>query len=148
MLGRIRLQWWREALMELGAGQTVRRHEVLGELESAFSSRADMLQRFDQLVDHWEERLEGGKVADGEEDFATTILAAQALVRDVDEHSLEKVAKELAAGPAVRADLKQIDPKVWPALVHRAAIDRQGQRTSGLRARWRVLKAMLTGTIG
>jgi len=66
MLGRIRLQWWREVLEAVDAGEPTRRHEVAVPLAEAI--RACDLDRapFDELLDAREGDLE----ADGPADLA------------------------------------------------------------------------------
>ena len=67
MLGRIRLQWWREVLEAVAAGEPTRRHEVAVPLAEAI--RVCNLDRalFDELLDAREGDLE----ADGPADLAT-----------------------------------------------------------------------------
>ena len=64
MLGRIRLQWWREALDEIYAGRPARRHAAALPLAAAI--RAHHLDRaaFDGLLDAREADLEPGPPAD------------------------------------------------------------------------------------
>ena len=64
MLGRIRLQWWRETLDAIYAGEPVRRHEVALPLADAI--RACALERapFDELLDAREADLEPEGPAD------------------------------------------------------------------------------------
>ena len=64
MLGRIRLQWWREVLDAVYAGEPTRRHEVAEPLADAI--RACRLDRapFDALLEAREEDLESEGPAD------------------------------------------------------------------------------------
>ena len=63
MLGRIRLQWWREVVEAVYAGAPARRHEVAVPLADAI--RACSLERapFDRLLDARESDLEAGRTA-------------------------------------------------------------------------------------
>ncbi len=51
LLGRIRLQWWREAIAEIYAGAPPRRHEVVKGLAQAIRDHALSLAHFDALLD-------------------------------------------------------------------------------------------------
>ena len=59
MAGMIRLQWWREALDELVAGQAARRHPVVLALESLLMSGAVAPEDLTALIDARESTLEG-----------------------------------------------------------------------------------------
>jgi phytoene synthase len=56
-IGRIRLQWWRDALEEIYGGVAVRRHPVCAALSSAISARALPRAPFDQLINAREHDL-------------------------------------------------------------------------------------------
>jgi NADH dehydrogenase [ubiquinone] 1 alpha subcomplex assembly factor 6 len=58
MLGRIRLQWWRDSLGQIYAGTPARRHEVVGPLAAAIERRALTRGHFDALIDARERDLE------------------------------------------------------------------------------------------
>jgi NADH dehydrogenase [ubiquinone] 1 alpha subcomplex assembly factor 6 len=58
MLGRIRLQWWRDSLDQIYAGAPARRHEVVGPLAAAIERRALTRGHFDALIDARERDLE------------------------------------------------------------------------------------------
>ena len=64
MLGRIRLQWWREVLDAVYAGEPARRHEVAVPLAEAIRSCALDRAPFDALLDAREVDLEGEGPAD------------------------------------------------------------------------------------
>ena len=59
ILGRIRLQWWREAIAECYEGDP-RRHYVIQPLAAAIRRRALSRSYFDRLIDAREEDLEDG----------------------------------------------------------------------------------------
>jgi phytoene synthase len=50
-LGRVRLQWWRESIAGIYAGDAPRRHEVMGPLASAVRRHDLPRERFDRLID-------------------------------------------------------------------------------------------------
>jgi NADH dehydrogenase [ubiquinone] 1 alpha subcomplex assembly factor 6 len=58
ILGRIRLQWWRESLDEIYGGGTVRTHEVLTPLAAAIREHGLSREHFDALIDARELDLE------------------------------------------------------------------------------------------
>ena len=64
MLGRIRLQWWREVFDAVYAGEPARRHEVAVPLAEAIRSCALDRAPFDALLDAREVDLEGEGPAD------------------------------------------------------------------------------------
>ena len=66
MLGRIRLQWWREVLEAVYGGEQPRRHEVAVPLATAIRSRSLDRAAFDALLD----AREGDLDADGPPDLA------------------------------------------------------------------------------
>jgi NADH dehydrogenase [ubiquinone] 1 alpha subcomplex assembly factor 6 len=51
ILGRIRLQWWRESVDEIYGGGTVRAHEVLTPLAAAIREHRLSREHFDALID-------------------------------------------------------------------------------------------------
>ena len=64
MLGRIRLQWWREVLDAIYAGEPARRHEVALPLADAINARGLERAPFDALLDAREDDLEEDGPAD------------------------------------------------------------------------------------
>ena len=81
MLGRIRLQWWREALDEIYAGR-VRRHEVVGPLAAAVARHGLTRGHFERLLDGREFDLEREAPAtlDRLEDYAEATSASLILL--------------------------------------------------------------------
>jgi NADH dehydrogenase [ubiquinone] 1 alpha subcomplex assembly factor 6 len=57
ILGRIRLQWWRDAIAEIYAGATPRRHEVVEPLANAIRDHRLSRAHFDTLLNAREEDL-------------------------------------------------------------------------------------------
>lgn len=63
MLGRIRLQWWRESIAAICAGGGVRRHEVVEPLGDAIRARQLPRDRFERMIDARELDLDDAPVA-------------------------------------------------------------------------------------
>ena len=97
MLGRIRLQWWREVLEAVYAGAPARRHEVAVPLADAI--RACSLDRapFDRLLDARESDLE----AEGPPDLAALERYAAATGGSLTALMLQ--ASGVDSGPALEA---------------------------------------------
>src|SRR5579862_1420843 len=51
MIGRIRLQWWRDAIAEIYAGATPRRHDIAEALAGSIRDHRLSRARFDALLD-------------------------------------------------------------------------------------------------
>jgi NADH dehydrogenase [ubiquinone] 1 alpha subcomplex assembly factor 6 len=58
MMGRIRLQWWRDAVAEIYDGRPPRRHEVVEPLAAAIRAGALSREHFDALLDARERDLD------------------------------------------------------------------------------------------
>jgi phytoene synthase len=58
MLGRIRLQWWREVVDAAFSGGAVRRHDVVEALSAAIRAHALSRDRFERLIDAREADLD------------------------------------------------------------------------------------------
>jgi NADH dehydrogenase [ubiquinone] 1 alpha subcomplex assembly factor 6 len=59
-LGRIRLQWWRESIAGIYAGESPRRHEVVEPLATAIHRHALPRESFERMLDARESDLEIG----------------------------------------------------------------------------------------
>jgi len=59
-LGRVRLQWWRESIAGIYAGEAPRRHEVVEPLATAIRHHDLPRERFDRLIDAREIDLDNG----------------------------------------------------------------------------------------
>ncbi|HEV2545798.1 MAG TPA: phytoene/squalene synthase family protein [Stellaceae bacterium] len=59
-LGRVRLQWWRECVAGIYAGEVLRRHEVMEPLAIAVRRHVLPRESFDRLIDARESDLENG----------------------------------------------------------------------------------------
>lgn len=96
LLGRIRLQWWREALDEAYGGAAVREHEVMTPLAAAIRQHQLSREHFDAMMDAREFDLEDAPPASlaALEDYcAATSGRLQRLVLDVLEARGEDAAE-------------------------------------------------------
>ncbi|WP_084418614.1 squalene/phytoene synthase family protein [Henriciella litoralis] len=59
-LGAIRFQWWRDALQEIGDGETPRAHDVVGALVDMIAAEAYSLSSLLEIVDAYEDSFETG----------------------------------------------------------------------------------------
>ena len=97
MLGRIRLQWWREALDAAYAGEPTRRHEVAVPLAEAIRACALDRAPFDALLEAREADLE----EDGPADLAALERYAAGTGGALTE--LMVAASDVGTGPALEA---------------------------------------------
>jgi phytoene synthase len=165
MLGKIRLQWWRETLAQLGGAAPVRRHDLAEELARVLRDRGDLLAPMHALVDAYDDVLDdhlqaGGHQPDGAHEARHLAvegglmrLAGLALVRDTDEAGLAALAEAGAARVALAAGLEGAEPRwrsaktglrqapaaLWPAVLHLAAAG----AASPFGKRWRMFRAAL-----
>lgn len=99
MLGRIRLQWWREVIEEIYSGGRVRTHEVAQPLAEAVRGHA--------LTREHLERMIGARERDLEEDPPATLAELEAYAQDSSSRllwlALEALGvRDAAAGEAAR----------------------------------------------
>lgn len=165
MLGKIRLQWWRETLEQVAGAGPVRRHDLAEELARVTAGRKDLLAPMNALVDSYDDVLDdhlqaGGHQPGGEHETrhlavegAMMRLAGLALVQDADERGLAALAEagmarlSVAAGlkgaearwAAAREALRKAPAALLPAVLHLAAI---GAETPFAK-RWRIFRAAL-----
>jgi phytoene synthase len=64
MLGRIRLQWWRDSIAQIYAGEAPRQHEVVLALAQAIGTRGLTRARFERIIDAREADLADAPPAD------------------------------------------------------------------------------------
>jgi phytoene synthase len=165
MLGKIRLQWWRETLAQLAGGAPLRRHDLAEELARVLKNRADLLGPMNAMVDAYDDVLDehlqaGGHQAGGAHEerhlaVESTLmrLAGLALAPDAERAGLEALAEAGAARvglaaeldgaearwEAAKAGLRQTPAMLWPAALHLAAASENGP----LSKRWRIFRAAL-----
>jgi len=164
MLGKIRLQWWRETLEGIAAGKP-RRHDLSLELARVTAGRADLLAAAQALVDHFDDILDDHLGAGGHQpgeahatrhfaaEAALARLAGLALSAKAGGEQLEALSRCGEAHLAAQADLPDaaerlktaqaaariLPAELWPAIAHLAAA---GPGQTPLRRRWRILRAI------
>jgi len=167
MLGRIRVQWWRDTLESLAAGQPARRHDLSIELARVLALRRDLFPAFGDLLDRFDDALDdhlhGVKHAHGgvhearhlAAEASLTRLAGRALAPDASPTQLDALSRCGEAYVAVGASLpdaasrlatareasRNLSAAYWPAIVHLAIASRE---LSPLKRRWRVFWAIAT----
>jgi phytoene synthase len=170
MLGKIRLQWWRETLEQVGGAGTLRRHDLAEELARVTAGRADLLAAMNALVDGFDDILgdhlrAGGHQPDSEHEarhlavegrlIRLAGLALMPAAPEVELVAMERVAEAALAvkagldGAAARWDkaakrARAVPSVMWPAMLHLAArVDGGGKERSALGKRWRMFEAAL-----
>jgi len=172
MLGKIRLQWWRDMLEETAIANRAPRHDLAQELARMMKGRPDLLvplagwvDAFDAVLD---DHLQSSGHSSSEEherrhlavEGALMRLAAHALVRDPPETALaamEEVAIAALVRKAALADAearwtlaarraRSVPPRLWPAMLHLALNDGSPAETqpTPFGKRWTVFKTMIT----
>jgi len=163
MLGKIRIQWWRETLAQIGGSAPLRRHDLTEELARVMRDRADlvapigeMIDRFDDVID---DHLQHGGHDAGEAHAARHLategalarLAGLALDASATQDQLDMLGRcgeahlaavaELPGAPERWSDARQaarrLPSALWPAVLHMAA-----GKASPLARRWRMFRAM------
>lgn len=171
MLGKIRVQWWRETLEHAAGGATVRRHDLAEELARIAAQRPDLLAAFFALLESFDavldEHMHTGHT-DSHAHETSHLATERALVRlaaggldpDAREEHLEAVADAGAsylgvraglagaeeAWRAARARLHILPACLWPAVLHLAA-GPDNRTLSPLAKRWRIFRAVLSRRI-
>jgi phytoene synthase len=170
MIGKIRIQWWRETLEGIGAG-TPRRHDLSLELARVFAGRADLVAAAHELVDRFDDVIDDHLHAGGHQpgddhaarhlaaEAAVTRLAGRSLKADLTGDQLNALGACGEALTAIIADVpdaaqRQAQAKkraatlpepLWPAIAHIAVARKVGTGDYGpLLKRWRILQAVLT----
>lgn len=169
MLGKIRIQWWRETIEQIAGKGAVRRHDLAEELASLTASRRDLIDPLNDLVDRYDDILDdhlrsGGHTAGGEHEQrhleaerAAVRLAGRALNPTAAPAQLDLLAQSSADYLAAKAGLPEADAKwretrkaaralqasLWPAILHLAAAPPAGAQVSPLRMRWRIFRAAI-----
>lgn len=168
MLGKIRVQWWRETIEQVAGLAPVRRHDLAEELARVTKSRADLIAPINALVDSYDDilddHLHGGHTAGGDHEArhlategALNRLAGLALDPAATPDHLAILAQVGEARVAHAAELegsaqkwsdariaaRKLPARLWPAILHLAIADEGDHPRSPLSMRWRLLKAAL-----
>jgi len=163
MLGRIRIQWWRETILAVAAGAAARRHDLAEELARVGAGRQDLADAIGALLDAYDAVLDdharSGGHTNGPEHEARhlaigarlSFLAGLALCPSAVEFraELEEIGTAellLRAGSADAAErwrlarraARRTPSRLWPAIAHLAAGGR-----GPLGARFAILRTML-----
>jgi len=147
MLGKIRIQWWRETLEQVAGKGAVRRHDLAEELARVTKDRADLVAPMNELVDRFDDIVDDHLHAGGHDTGDTHVqrhlaaeaslarLAGLALDPSTKREHLDALSRCGEAYPAVLAKLSDADQRweaaqraarrlphhLWPAIVHLAA---------------------------
>lgn len=170
MLGKIRVQWWRETIEQVSGAGPVRRHDLAEELARVLAGRTDLLAGVKQLVDAYDDILDDHLQAGGHQpggDHEARHLAVEGAVMKLAGLALDGAAKpehlatlaalgeaRIARGAgladsalrwtAARAAARKLPELLWPAALHLAIADLPADATSPFKRRWRLFKTALT----
>lgn len=165
MLGKIRIQWWRETLAQLGGAGPLRRHDLSEELARVTSGRTDLVAPINELVDRFDDVIDDHLQQGGHDaglghaqrhlatEAALTRLAGLVLDPSATQDQLDTLALCGEAHLATTAELpdaearwqdarqaaRRLPPKLWPAILHMTA-----DKAPPLAKRWRMFRAMAT----
>lgn len=168
MLGKIRLQWWRETIEQVFGPGPLRRHDLAEELARVTKTRADLIAPINQLIDSFDDILDdhmhGGHTDGGDHEArhlategALAKLAGLALDPKAAPEQLDALARVGEARVALAAELKdasarwdaassgarRIPSPLWPAILHLAVVSSHERPASPLLKRWRMFRAAL-----
>jgi hypothetical protein len=174
MLGKIRIQWWRETIEQVDGKSPVRRHDLAEEVAQLIADRRDLIAPINDLIDRYDDIIDdhlraGGHETGGEHEqlhlaaeASLTRLAGLALDATVSPSHLDALGRCGEAHLAIIADLpdyadrwiaarvaaQDLPPNLWPAILHLAADAPKGEERTPFSKRWRMFKAMLTRRLG
>lgn len=166
MLGKIRLQWWRETVEQIGGAGTLRRHDLAEELARVLTSRGDLIMQMNALIDTYDDVLDDHLRAGGHQpvaDHEAHHLAVEGVLMQLAGAALDRGATPehigtlRALGEArlaivagidgadkrwadAKTSARRLPSRQWPAILHLAA----DAGASPFSRRWRMLKAALT----
>ena len=170
MLGKIRLQWWRETMEHVAGSGPVRRHDLAEELARVTAGRPDLHAAASALIDRYDDILDdhlhsGGHQPGGDHEArhlavegALMKLAGLALYPAATPEQLGMLAALGEARLALSAELpdgaarwvaaqraaRSIPGILWPAILHLAIADLPSPPASDFTRRWRLFKAAFT----
>lgn len=164
MLAKVRIQWWRETLQGVDAGQ-VRRHDVALELARTAQDRTDLMLAMLELVDRYDDiaddHLSGGHQATPDHEarhyaaegqlaktaglalrsgLSSAELAAVATVGEAHLARVAGMSDAAARWEAARKVASTIPADAWPAIAHVVASGKAGP----LAKRWALFRAVWT----
>ena len=164
MLGKIRIQWWRETVEQISGRGALRRHDLAEELARVTRDRRDLIAPINELIDRFDDVIDdhlhaGGHAEGGAHEgrhFAAEAslvrLAAQALQASVSMSHLDALTRCGEAHLAVVAGMddaldrwvtarvaaQELPTQLWPAIAHLAVDAPKGAELSPLFKRWRI----------
>lgn len=169
MLGKIRLQWWRETLEQVAGKAALRRHDLAEELARVTKGRPDLIASMNGLIDRFDDiiddHMHGGHTAGGDHearhlategslarlaglalDPAASSEHLDALARAGEAHitSIANIPDAGAKWAAARTAVRKAPAALWPAILHLAIADHDQRQLSPLAKRWRMFRAALT----
>jgi len=170
MLGKIRIQWWRETIDQIASKSSIRRHDLAEELGCVIRNRTDLVAPLHDLINRFDDIIDDHLRSAGHEhggahetrhlaaEGALTRLAGQALHPSVSINQLDALTRCGEAYLAVVADTEdaadrwvtarvaagELSPPFWPAILHLSVGSPPGKARSPLSKRWRMFQAALT----
>lgn len=167
MLGKIRLQWWRETIGQIAGPGPVRRHDLAEELARITKGRPDLIAPMNTLIDRFDDILDDHLHAGGHQpggDHEARHLAVEGALVHLTGLALDPAASPRHLGVlaavaearlatianlpgaadrwnAAASNARKVPSFLWPALLHLAT---PGPEASPLKRRWRILVAALT----
>ncbi|HEV7689911.1 MAG TPA: squalene/phytoene synthase family protein [Hyphomonadaceae bacterium] len=178
MLGKIRIQWWRETVEQISTAledpaKPVRRHDLSEELSRLLKERRDLIAPINELIDAFDDIIDDHLRAGHEQtaeheakhlaaEAGLTRLAGRALDPNLAGIKLDALSYCGEAHLATVAQLpdfadrwvmarvaaEELPPHVWPAIVHLVADAPGGRSRSPFSRRYRIFKAMLIHRLG
>ncbi len=173
MLGKIRVQWWREAIDAIASQEPPRRHDLVIELDRLFSGSTNVVRGMLEMVDSYDDILDDhlhGGHSDTEAHLARHLSVGGALGRvagcvlDDALSDTDRITLTLAGNMAIsasvgrsgdadwdadivklRASVSKLRAHLWPAIAHLAASPAISGSThvGPLAMRWRIFLAIL-----
>lgn len=170
MLGKIRVQWWRETLEQVAGGAPLRRHDLAEELARVLAGRPDLHPAARALIDRYDDVLDdhlhtGGHQPGGDHEArhlgvegALMRLAGLALDARATPEQLAIVAALGEANLALSAELpdgsarwaaaclaaRKLPASFWPAILHlRDPLQPAGPLALRIRMFWRAITRRL-----
>lgn len=166
MLGKIRVQWWRETLEGLTGATPLRRHDLTLELARVLEGRGDLLAPLHAFIDRCDDIIDDhlhGASHDPSDahhlnhmaaEAALTRLAGLTLATDATPENLKALGACGDASIAIRAGLPDAEARwaaaraaartlpalLWPAIAHLAVV--RAPHASPLKQRWNVFRAV------
>lgn len=165
MLGHIRIQWWRDALGEIARGAAPRRHDLTLEMAQLLGFAPELASLAQDYLDLFDAHIDAGSEA---EKFTPMVEAGGVLARMAGraicdaapvyaeelsrcgrayEAARMKTSDAESAAQAGCAAFVELPPALAPAVAH-VSLARDylaAARLSGLKRRWRIFRAVMSG---